>query len=74
MPRGNLSIAERHQKRVALDTLRMSEIGASIAGGLDHQEAVRILIQKFGYNKAIIINKLKRYGHFPKDIERIVTF
>ena len=67
-----LSIPEKHQLKIARATLRMSEVGAHVAGGMDHLEAVAYL-RKIGFNDTVLRNKLKRYGHFPQDIERMLA-
>ena len=72
IPTNKLPIPEQHQKRIALATLKLSEIGASIIGGMDHLDAVRVL-RRFGYNDIILKNKLIRYGHNPRDIERMLA-
>ena len=73
MPRGNLTVPEKHQKRIAIQTLRMSEIGAHIAGGPSLVDAIHILRDLYGYNDLMLRNKLKRYGHAPQDINRMLT-
>ena len=40
-----LSIPEQHQLKIARRTLKLSEIGAKIMGGMDHNEA-RVVILK----------------------------
>ena len=47
-----LSVPDRHQKRVCLDTLRMHDAAANVAGGPDKDEARRILKDKFHYTDA----------------------
>ena len=42
----SLSVPERHQLRIAYDTLKLSDIGAQILGGMTKDEA-REIIQKF---------------------------
>ena len=37
----NLSVPEKHQLRIARDTLKMSDIGARIMGGMSKEEAQR---------------------------------
>lgn len=46
-PRG-LSVPERHQLRIARDTLRMSDIGASLMGGPSKAEAREIIMRLTG--------------------------
>jgi hypothetical protein len=40
-----LSVPEKHQLKIAKATLKMSEIGAKIMGGMTHEEA-RDVIEK----------------------------
>lgn len=73
-PTNLLSVFEQHKRRIALDTLKMSEMGAMIAGGPSLEEAVKILKKEYGYTNVILHNKLTRYGHHPKDIERLLSY
>ena len=43
----HLSIFDKHQLNIAYKTLKMSEIGASIMGGMTHQEAKNIIKNAF---------------------------
>lgn len=43
-----LSVPERHQLRIARDTLKMSEVGALILGGPNHAEAREIITRFTG--------------------------
>lgn len=38
-----MSVFDKHQKRIAKNTLRMSDVGARIMGGMTKPEARRIL-------------------------------
>jgi hypothetical protein len=58
----SLSVPEQHQRKIALDTLRLSEVGAHIMGGMDHREAVRLL-RDFGYSDTDIRIRLEAAGH-----------
>lgn len=44
-----LTIPEKHQKRIAVDTLKLSDIGANILGGMDKVQA-RQFLTKIGYS------------------------
>ena len=44
-----LSIPEQHQKRIAIQTLRMNDIGALIMGGMTKYEA-RAFLVRIGYS------------------------
>ncbi len=46
-----LSIPESHQKRIAISTLRMSDIGARIMGGMTKEQA-RAFLKSIGLNPA----------------------
>jgi hypothetical protein len=57
-----LTVPERHQRKIALDTLKMSEAGASIMGGMDHRQAVQFLLS-IGYGYDDIAYRLRNNGH-----------
>jgi len=67
-----LSVPQTHQRRVALDTLRMHEVGVSIMGGMDHRQAVEAL-RKFGYSDEDIRIRLETAGHDASAIERFMA-
>lgn len=48
-----LNIAKKHQKRIAIDTLRMTDAGAAIMGGMDKLQA-RFFLLQIGYSSAQI--------------------
>jgi hypothetical protein len=43
----NISVPERHRIKIAKDTLKMSDVGAHIMGGMTKEEA-RNLLTKYG--------------------------
>jgi len=43
-----LSVYEKHQLKIARSTLKMSEIGARIMGGPNHEEAKEIILRLTG--------------------------
>jgi len=45
----NLSVPEKHQLRIALQTLKMTDAGANIMGGMDKEEA-RNFLRKKGFS------------------------
>jgi hypothetical protein len=49
-----LSIPEQHQKKIAIQTLRMSDAGASIMGGMSKDEA-RAFLARIGYKPEMIV-------------------
>jgi vacuolar-type H+-ATPase subunit H len=62
------SVGKSHQRKIALSTLKMSKVGASMMGGMSHKEAVEFLIDD-GLSKQKIIDILKKNGHDDKDIK-----
>lgn len=46
--KGNQSVFDRHQLRIARDTLKMSDIGASIMGGMTKDEARAVILRLTG--------------------------
>lgn len=45
-----LSVFQKHQKKVAIDTLKMSDSGALVMGGMTKQEAREFLLS-IGYTE-----------------------
>jgi hypothetical protein len=64
-------VAERHQINIALKTLKMSDVGASVMGGPDKPESIRIL-RKAGYNDVRIKKLLTDSGHTPEEITKLL--
>lgn len=62
-----LSTPDQHQKKIALDTLKLSRIGAKLMGGMNHKDAV-IFLRKIKYPDTKIISILKKAGHSDSDI------
>lgn len=48
-----LSVPEKHQKKIAIKTLKMSDIGAAIMGGMTKNEARNFLL-KIGHTNSYI--------------------
>jgi hypothetical protein len=44
----NLSVPEKHQLRIARDTLKMSDVGARIMGGPTKEEARAVILRLTG--------------------------
>ena len=65
-----MQVSDLHQRNIALSTLKMSKIGASIAGGMNHKEAVKFLIE-YGIKKETIIKLLKNNNYTDKEIEEM---
>jgi hypothetical protein len=48
-PDSNLSVPEQHQKRIAMQILKMSDVGVEAIGGMTKDEARKFLKTKCGY-------------------------
>jgi hypothetical protein len=66
-----LSVPEKHQLKVALDTLKMSRAGATIMGGMNHTEAVAFL-RKVGYTDSKIKQIIIHHGHTKEEAEKMM--
>lgn len=44
----NLSVFDKHQLKIAYQTLRMSDVGAQIMGGMTKEEARQIILKLTG--------------------------
>jgi len=64
----NEGVPEKHQLKIALKTLKMNKVGASVMGGMDHKGAVKVL-RKNGYSDDKIKGLLKKAGHSEGDID-----
>jgi hypothetical protein len=67
----NDDVAANHQKKIALNTLKMSKIGANILGGMNHKEAVKFL-RSIGYSDKKIAAALIQGGHGGADIKEFM--
>jgi hypothetical protein len=47
--KASLSVVDRHQKKIALRTLKMTDAGARIMGGMTKEEA-RNFLRRIGYS------------------------
>jgi len=65
-----LSVPELHQRRVAIKTLQLSEVGARIMGGMDHIQAVKVL-RGFGHSDRDIRTRLETASY---DAQSIIKF
>ena len=61
-------IGRKHQEKIALDTLKLSAMGASVMGGMNHAEAIKFL-RSIGYNDLRITNLLVKAGWGAKEIQ-----
>ncbi len=52
-----LSVPEQHQFKIAKSTLRLSDVGARILGGMSKEEARLFLATKIGWSE----NRIKKY-------------
>jgi len=59
---------EGHQLRIALSTLKMNRVFGHIMGGMNHAQAVALLL-KSGYTEQKIRSMLKGHGHADADID-----
>lgn len=65
-------VADKHQFKIATATIKMSKEGASIAGGMSHKEAVKVL--RNYYSDGIIRRMLREAGHEEEeDIDRFMV-
>jgi len=62
-----MQVSTKHQRNIAVATLKMSKIGANIAGGMNHQEAIECL-RDCNISDDRIIILLKNNGHSENDI------
>lgn len=65
-------VFERHRKRIALDTLKMSEVGASVMGGMNKKEAIGYL-RSIGYADQKLTNLLTDAGHSHDEINALLN-
>jgi hypothetical protein len=65
------SVFDKHQIAIALKTLKMNDVGASVMGGPDKPESIRIL-RKAGYNDIKIKKLLTDSGHTPEEITKLM--
>lgn len=65
-----MQVSDLHQRNIALSTLKMSKIGASIAGGMNYKEAVQFLLE-YGIEKEKIVKLLKNNNYTDKEIEEM---
>ena len=61
MSKTTLSVPEQHQKRIAIATLKMSNVGARIMGGMTKEEA-RNFLRSHGFYKG----EIKRIDETPE--------
>lgn len=64
-----LSTPEKHQLKVALDTLKMNRTMAAVMGGMNHKEAVAFL-RRVGYTDSKIKNILLHNGHTEEEAKK----
>jgi len=66
-----LSVPEKHQLKIALDTLKMNRTMAAVMGGMNHKEAVAFL-RKVGYTDSKIKQILQYNGHTKEEAEKMM--
>jgi len=62
-------VASKHQIKIAIKTLNMNKVGASVLGGPSHKEAVEILRKKARWSDKKIRAALEKAGHNATDIK-----
>jgi len=67
-----LTIPEQHQKKIALSTLKMNSQMASIAGGMNLQEAYLFLLNTVGWSDFKIQSILRKNGHTHFEIQDLM--
>jgi hypothetical protein len=63
MPKPNLSVPEKHQFKIAKDTLRMNDTMANIMGGMTKDQARQFLRDRCGWSEQRIERFENRPGH-----------
>lgn len=48
-----LSVPQQHQKKIAIQTLRLSDLGAALMGGMSKEDA-RAFLRSIGYSEAAL--------------------
>lgn len=66
-----MDIATKHQNKIAWDTLKLSQSGALILGGMNHKEAINHLLNA-GYGIIQVINKLRANGFNNDEIQELI--
>ena len=64
-----LTVPQKHQKNIALKTLKMSDVGAVIMGGMTKAEA-RVCLAGIGYSKQQI-SKIENEGTISVNNRRL---
>jgi hypothetical protein len=57
-----MDVPTKHQMKIALDTIKMSKMGAQMMGGMNHEEAIEFLLSH-GYTSNQVKNMLLKAGH-----------
>jgi hypothetical protein len=66
-----MGVPEKHQLKIALDTLKLNKVGAMVMGGMNHKEAVAFL-RKVGYSDEKIKSILKFNQHSDAEIKEMM--
>ena len=64
-------VFKKHQRRIALDTLKLSDIGARLMGGMDKPEAINFL-RSIGYSDLQLTKLLSASTHSPQEISALL--
>jgi hypothetical protein len=66
----DLSVPNQHQIKIAKSTLRMSDAGALVMGGMTKEEARRVLMDKLGWSA----ERVRKFEESPNPGESIKEF
>lgn len=67
-----MGVPEQHQKKIALSTLKMSEAGAKISGGMSHKDAYLFMLNKAGWNDKKIQDYMRKAGWNYEEIQNLM--
>jgi hypothetical protein len=67
----HLGVPEKHQLKVALDTLKLNKVGAMVMGGMSHKEAIAFL-RSIGYSDEKIKSILQFNKHSEDEIKELM--
>jgi len=67
-----IDVFQKHQTKIAFDTLKLSKTGALVMGGMDHKAAVKFLYKPESETELRAL--LKAYCHSSHDIEEWINY
>lgn len=65
-----MQVYDKHQIKIAKDTLKMSDSGAFIMGGMTKREAI-VMLRENGMSYTAITNMLIKNGYTNQEIQKI---